>query len=247
MDSDRSGLLPVSWSASSESSHKELLFSRVLQIDLPRPPGRHPDRLRTCTLQPAHRQLTDELRAVVAVRPGDRRRSRRSATRPNCCSSMRWTGSRCRAWSSSRHLRCRRDGPGADRDPGLERRLARYAQLFSRIGFVHEFRPLGAAKARALLASWWPAGVRLPEDLLADAGGSRRSSGSPAGIPLAGPPADTRRPDPRAQRAGGRDPRGRRGGAGGPGHRRGVAAVGRQSVGTVAGGMESPPCPGRSL
>ncbi|MDR3634477.1 MAG: AAA family ATPase [Isosphaeraceae bacterium] len=53
--------------------------------------------------------------------------------------------------------------------PGLERRLARYAQLYSRIGFVHEFRPLGAPEVRALLAGWRPPGVALPEDLLADA------------------------------------------------------------------------------
>jgi DNA transposition AAA+ family ATPase len=53
--------------------------------------------------------------------------------------------------------------------PGLERRLARYAQLYSRIGFVHEFRPLGAAEVRTLLAGWRPPGVALPEDLLADA------------------------------------------------------------------------------
>jgi DNA transposition AAA+ family ATPase len=55
--------------------------------------------------------------------------------------------------------------------PGLERRLARYAQLYSRIGFVHEFRPLGPAEVRALLGSWRPPGVSLPEDLLADAEG----------------------------------------------------------------------------
>jgi DNA transposition AAA+ family ATPase len=55
--------------------------------------------------------------------------------------------------------------------PGLERRLARYAQLSSRIGFVHEFRPLGAAEVRTLLAAWRPPGVPLPADLLADAEG----------------------------------------------------------------------------
>ena len=52
--------------------------------------------------------------------------------------------------------------------PGLERRLTRYAQLYSRIGFVHEFRPLGATEVRTLLAEWRPPGVSLPEDLLAD-------------------------------------------------------------------------------
>jgi DNA transposition AAA+ family ATPase len=55
--------------------------------------------------------------------------------------------------------------------PGLERRLARYAQLYSRIGFVHEFRPLAAMEVRTLLAGWRPPGVTLPEDLLADAEG----------------------------------------------------------------------------
>jgi DNA transposition AAA+ family ATPase len=48
--------------------------------------------------------------------------------------------------------------------PGLEKRLARYAQFYSRIGFVHEFRPLGTAEIRRLLAQRWaPAGVHLPE------------------------------------------------------------------------------------
>jgi hypothetical protein len=59
--------------------------------------------------------------------------------------------------------------------------MARYAQLYSRIGFVHEFRPLGATEARSLLAGVRPPGVTLPEDLLADAEAWRRSSGLPAG------------------------------------------------------------------
>ena len=52
--------------------------------------------------------------------------------------------------------------------PGLERRLARYAQLYSRIGFVHEFRTLGTPEVRNLLADWRPPGATLPADLTAD-------------------------------------------------------------------------------
>ncbi len=53
--------------------------------------------------------------------------------------------------------------------PGLERRMARYPQLYSRIGFVHAFRSLTAAEVRELLGQRWrPPGVSLPEDLLPD-------------------------------------------------------------------------------
>jgi DNA transposition AAA+ family ATPase len=48
--------------------------------------------------------------------------------------------------------------------PGIEKRLARYPQFYSRIGFVHEFRPLTAAAIRKLFEHrWTPPGVHLPE------------------------------------------------------------------------------------
>ena len=52
--------------------------------------------------------------------------------------------------------------------PRIKKPTARFPQLYSLIGLVHEFRPLDAVKLQLLLKRGWaPTGVKLPAEQLA--------------------------------------------------------------------------------
>jgi len=83
--------------------------------------------------------------------------------------------------------------------PGIEKRVARFPQFYSRIGFVHEFRPLDEAQMTNLLKErWLPSGVKLPDGF----GPRRDRHADPkewGKLPADDPPPDPSRANPQGQ------------------------------------------------
>jgi hypothetical protein len=64
--------------------------------------------------------------------------------------------------------------------PGLEKRLARYPQLYSRIGFAHQYRSLGADELRFVLTHHWRTlGLELADKDFTDTEAIATVAGSP--------------------------------------------------------------------
>ena len=75
---------------------------------------------------------------------------------PNCSSSTRPTGSEPAGLEQLRDFFDRRDlGLILIGMPGFDRQLARYPQLYSRIGFAHQYRPLDPEDIPPVLAHYW--------------------------------------------------------------------------------------------
>ena len=54
--------------------------------------------------------------------------------------------------------------------PGIEKRLSRYAQLYSRVGFLHEFRPIKNKEINFILQHYWSKlELKLKKDIFSDA------------------------------------------------------------------------------
>ena len=70
--------------------------------------------------------------------------------------------------------------------PGFDRQLARYPQLYSRIGFAHQYKPLDADDLPLVLANYWhQLGLLLDpgdaNDISAASAKACRAAGSPVG------------------------------------------------------------------